>query len=708
MDHREHLPIGAELVGDYRIDGVLGQGGFGITYKAWHLALDTFVAVKEYFPSQLATRDQTLSLRPSAPKFTEMFDWGRRRFLDEAKTLARFRHPSIVRVLHVFEALDTAYMVLEYEDGQSLRDWLDDLGRLPSQEELDGIVSPLLDALSEMHAADFIHRDIAPDNIIVRSDGSPVLLDFGAARQAIAAETKALTGIVKSGYSPPEQYLTDAGLQGPWTDIYALGATLYQVVTGAAPPEAPARHIDDTYVSAATSTQGKYRASFLAAIDLALKLKMGERPQSAQKFQQALSGASPSSPATPPQPASLPRNRSGTMRWAAAALIAGVCVIAGYLIYDTVQVDRQRTQTLADNQARRVALLAQEAEEKTRKAQRALRMQEEAARQRAVVEKRRKAEMLKQADVKAWQIAADKNTIEAFSQYVSQFPAGAYVAKAQARITALVDAARQREERKRVDVLRRADDLAWREAKRLDTRLAYRTYLKTHPDGVHRTAALAKAEALQRADGEAWLDAVGKNTPDAYRQYLSRISEGDYAEEARRRIKALVERAQRQGDERKRADAARGSDEPVPSEPELDLPVLTINLQRELARVGCEPGSADGVWGARGRGALVRLNKFANLKLDTTQPTQAALDKTKVLKGRIYPRPKPPKVTTKKKPAKPDARKARTVSKTRKGNQCQRTCNARHHDCLYNSDPLQVGSKRTRCRLYRQGCLNSC
>jgi len=207
MDHREQLPIGAELVGDYRIDSVLGQGGFGITYKAWHLGLKAPVAVKEYFPTEFATRDNTLTIRPKSERHGEMFDWGRERFLEEAQTLAKFRHPSIVRVQHVFEALNTAYMVLELVDGQSLRQWLDELGRPATQAELDGIVPPLLDALAEMHAADFIHRDIAPDNIIIRPDGSPVLLDFGAARQAIAAETKTLTGIVKAGYSPPEQYL---------------------------------------------------------------------------------------------------------------------------------------------------------------------------------------------------------------------------------------------------------------------------------------------------------------------------------------------------------------------------------------------------------------------------------------------------------------------------------------------------------------------
>ncbi|MGE0700366.1 MAG: protein kinase, partial [Hyphomicrobiaceae bacterium] len=151
MDHREHLPIGAELVGDYRIDAILGQGGFGVTYKAHHLKLNTAVAVKEYFPSEFATRDQTLTIRPKSDKHGQMFEWGRSRFIEEAQTLARFDHPAIVRVLHVFEALNSAYMVLKFEAGRTFGQWLEALGRSPGQEELDRLVTPLLDALELMH-----------------------------------------------------------------------------------------------------------------------------------------------------------------------------------------------------------------------------------------------------------------------------------------------------------------------------------------------------------------------------------------------------------------------------------------------------------------------------------------------------------------------------------------------------------------------------
>ncbi|MEZ5909104.1 MAG: protein kinase [Hyphomicrobiaceae bacterium] len=298
MDHREHLPIGAELVGDYLIEGILGSGGFGVTYAARDVRLGTRVAIKEYFPSDFGTRDGTLSIHPKSGRHAELFEWGRTGFLDEARTLARFDHPAIVRVIRVFEALNTAYMVLKFEEGQSLKSWLDGLARRPTQDELDRIVGPLLDALEVLHASDFLHRDIAPDNIIVRPDGSPVLLDFGSARQAIAQETKTLTGIVKPGYSPPEQYSARSTRQGPWTDIYALGATLYKAVTGATPVDGPDRVLEDTLEPVAANAGGGYRTSFLDAIDLMLRVRPEARPQSIAALRAALSEVSAGSSGT--------------------------------------------------------------------------------------------------------------------------------------------------------------------------------------------------------------------------------------------------------------------------------------------------------------------------------------------------------------------------------------------------------------------------
>ena len=290
MDNRLVLPQNTVLDGIYRIERVIGSGGFGITYEAEDIKLRTRVALKEYYPSDFGDRDATMSVRPKSERHRKTFEWGRSSFLEEAQTLARFRHPSIVRVTRIFEALSTAYMVMDLETGQSLEAWLTGLGRPPRQEELDRIVAPLLDALDVMHAQNFLHRDIAPDNIIVRADGSPVLLDFGAARRAVAEMSRTLTGIVKAGYSPHEQYATDSRLQGPWSDLYALGATLYRSVTGQPPEEATLRMTDDRMRPAAQAATGAYRPGFLSAIDTCLKIKPTERPQSVARLRPMLLG----------------------------------------------------------------------------------------------------------------------------------------------------------------------------------------------------------------------------------------------------------------------------------------------------------------------------------------------------------------------------------------------------------------------------------
>jgi serine/threonine protein kinase len=266
VDARVGLPKGTLLDGSYRIERVIGSGGFGITYEAEDVKLGTKVAIKEYYPEEFGYRDASLSVRPKSEQHTKTFEWGRSRFLQEASTLARFRHPSVVQVTRVFEGFSTAYMVMVFERGQSFEGWLKHLGRPPTQEELDRIAGPILDALEMMHGESFLHRDIAPDNIIVRADGTPVLLDFGAARRAVAEESRSLTGVVKSGYSPQEQYATEGRLQGPWTDIYAFGATLYRAITGKVPEESTLRAIDDRMLSAVSAADGKYRPGFLEAI----------------------------------------------------------------------------------------------------------------------------------------------------------------------------------------------------------------------------------------------------------------------------------------------------------------------------------------------------------------------------------------------------------------------------------------------------------
>ena len=274
------LPSGTELVGDYRIERVLGAGGFGVTYLADEIALARMVTIKEYFPSDIAARDGGIDAAPRSQDCAGDYRWGLDRFIEEAQTLAKFDHRNIVRVYRYFRANNTGYMVLHFEEGQSLKGWLKGLGRAPRQKELDAIIGPLLDALELIHKADFLHRDIAPDNIIIRKSGDPVLIDFGSARGEIASHTKTVSALVKPGYSPYEQYAETSRQQGPWSDIYALAGTLYHAITGKRPPDAPSRMVKDELVSAREAALSSYRAGFLKAIDRALALNVEARPQS--------------------------------------------------------------------------------------------------------------------------------------------------------------------------------------------------------------------------------------------------------------------------------------------------------------------------------------------------------------------------------------------------------------------------------------------
>ncbi len=274
------LPPGTELVGDFTIERVLGSGGFGITYLALDQALGCRVTIKEYFPTDFAVRSDNTNAAPRSLDCAGDYRWGLDRFLAEAQTLAKFIHPNIVRVRRYFPANNTGYMVLDFEEGQSLKGWLRALGRAPRQKEIDGIVGPLLDALEFIHKADFLHRDIAPDNVIIRKDGAPVLIDFGSARGEIAAHSRTVSALVKPGYSPYEQYAETGRQQGPWTDIYALASTLYHAITGTRPPDAPSRMVQDELVPARDAALSSYRPGFLRAIDRALALNIEARPQS--------------------------------------------------------------------------------------------------------------------------------------------------------------------------------------------------------------------------------------------------------------------------------------------------------------------------------------------------------------------------------------------------------------------------------------------
>ena len=298
-DHLHALPIGHQL-GEYRIERVLGSGGFGITYYAWERHLDMPVAIKEYLPNEFALRTDATTVRPKSTSDADDYQWGLERFLDEARTLARFRHPHINEVHRFFEDNGTAYMVLEYIEGETLSELLRRESSL-EQARLCRLLEELLSGLEEVHGAGFVHRDVKPGNIMLRTDGTAVLLDFGAARQAVGQRSKSITSILTPGYAPIEQYAQKMDDVGPWSDLYALGMVAYRCISGLKDGELPdavsrARlqrkgGEDKDLTPAAVAGKGRYDQPLLEAIDWAIKVEEGERPQDVASLRRALSGS---------------------------------------------------------------------------------------------------------------------------------------------------------------------------------------------------------------------------------------------------------------------------------------------------------------------------------------------------------------------------------------------------------------------------------
>ncbi len=279
------LPIGTVLV-EFEITGLIGEGGFGIVYLAYDHSLQRKVALKEYMPSGLASRKSGMTVAKSQ-QHLETFQAGLRSFINEARLLAQFDHPSLVKVHRFWEANGTAYMVMPFYDGITLKDTLRQRGIPPDEIWLRQLLKHLLDALEVIHQENCFHRDIAPDNILILKDGRPLLLDFGAARRVISDMTQNLTVILKPGYAPIEQYAEMNSMkQGAWTDIYALAAVMYFAVTGKAPIPAVARIISDSLEPLAGLEHGRerYTPEFLHAIDKALAVKPEARPQSVAEF----------------------------------------------------------------------------------------------------------------------------------------------------------------------------------------------------------------------------------------------------------------------------------------------------------------------------------------------------------------------------------------------------------------------------------------
>ena len=297
------LPLGTHLA-EFELLRVLGEGGFGIVYLAQDHSLQRRVAIKEYMPASLAMRVGPLAVTVTSEKNRAVFDAGLDSFVNEARLLAQFDHPSLLKVFRFWQANGTAYMVMPFYEGVTLKERLRQLGGPPDERWLMALLASLTEALAVIHGEHCLHRDIAPDNILMLADsGRPLLLDFGAARQVIGDATQALTAILKPGYAPVEQYAEVPSLkQGPWTDVYALCAVVYAAVMGAKPPVSVGRTVADSYVPISRSAAGRYSPRFLQAIDDGLAVRPDERIPSVSALRQALGidAGGPAPAATPP------------------------------------------------------------------------------------------------------------------------------------------------------------------------------------------------------------------------------------------------------------------------------------------------------------------------------------------------------------------------------------------------------------------------
>jgi serine/threonine protein kinase len=616
LDSRLGLPVNTVLDGSYRIERVVGSGGFGITYEAEDINLATKVAIKEYYPFDFGDRDATMSVKPKSDRHRQTFDWGRSNFLQEARTLARFEHPSIVRVTRVFEANSTAYMVMRFEQGYSFEAWLNSLGRLPTQEELDSIVSPMLDALQILHGENFLHRDIAPDNVIVRADGTPVLLDFGAARRAVAEMSRTMTGIVKAGYSPHEQYSSDSRLQGPWSDLYALGGMLYRAVTGHPPEEATLR-VDEDHMPPATQVARRsgYRPGFLAAIDACLKVRHSERPRSVAQLRPMMLGrksqprpgldrlveafktpskapqkATSKPPSRPPQsfrtrrtgPATQPASR----RWpaVAAAIVAVLGGAYGGFEYtrwqpaEQIEAERRVAEATAAKkkadeaearrlQEERIAADKRASEERARQEAEARRLADAAAakkkaddeaKARAEAEAKRRQEERLAAEERARQEAEAKRLADAAA---AEKRAAEERARQEAEAKKLADAAAAKkkieEEHTRLEAeAKKLADTAAAKKKADEERARQETEAKKLADAAAAKKKADEERARQEAEAKKLADAAAAKKKADEERARQEAEAKKLADAAAAKKKADEERARKEAEAKKLADAA--------------------------------------------------------------------------------------------------------------------------------------------------------
>jgi serine/threonine protein kinase len=415
-EHDQHSLNPGSYLKHYRILNVLGEGGFGITYLAEDTQLGMKVVIKEYFPNEFAMRtgDSTITAKSTSKgDFTK----GMQRFKEEAQTLAKFNHPSIVKILGYFEANDTAYFVMEYEKGIDLAHHIKVHGTPFSQEEILTIIMPILEGLKEVHRHHFLHRDIKPANILIRTDKAPVLIDFGASKLAMGEASKSITSMLTEGYAPLEQYSTDIKKQGPFTDIYAIAAVIYKMITGEVPPSSQTRSYailsgeEDPYRPLSQMKLKGYDKSFLAAVDRALSVSAKERPQSVEEFQKDIAGQLTYKEKQPQQTTAAPvQTKEGKKNNVLIGVLIGLIVVAvgvlGYLLIGEkkVGIPPSKYQTVYNK------AVAQAQKQTDVAIQKAKKIQEDAIKEAEEQRKKNEALIKKALEVAASQTTQEMNT----------------------------------------------------------------------------------------------------------------------------------------------------------------------------------------------------------------------------------------------------------------------------------------------------------
>ena len=285
------LPVGAR-VNNYVIQEMLGDGGFSIVYMATELPGWKRVIIKEYLPAKLARRGEDNKVEAIDEEAKPRFNQGRKLFFQEANALVGLNHPNIVRVTNFFRALDTIYMVMEYEEGQNLQSYIQKYKGNLSEKFLLTIFPPLLEGLKTIHEAGFLHLDIKPGNVHLCLGGKPLLLDFGAVHKLLTSRQYQSGQVVTPGFSPYEQY-NKKGYVGPWTDLYSIGATMRSCIEGTSPPAAIDRHVKDEMKSAVEAFGKQYNKKLLSAIDWAMEVDAMLRPQTVDDMLHAINNGRP-------------------------------------------------------------------------------------------------------------------------------------------------------------------------------------------------------------------------------------------------------------------------------------------------------------------------------------------------------------------------------------------------------------------------------